>query len=124
MRLILIIEEDERQKVAVGRPRVSVVELRGKNAVVVDVPETPRPALLNLAGFSRASLNSRQENFLNLLSRRTVTNSEYRIFFKNKISTETARSDLMDLVAQGILSKKGTLKSTVYRVRENFLKHA
>ena len=120
MRLILLIE-DNQNTLLINKPRASVLELKGKNAVVIDLPVESKKPELRVKNLERFSFNDRQEKFLTALARKSVTNHEYRKFFKNQISTETARQDLAALVIQGLLVKKGTRKGTVYWVKESFL---
>lgn len=122
MRVILIIEDDT-SGLEIGKPKATVLELREKNAVLIDLPiKAKQKFSLKLKNLEDLTLNSRQNDFLNSLSRKTITNEHYRLFFKNKISRETARGDLQSLVKQGLFLKKGRLKSTIYQIKESFLK--
>ncbi len=62
-------------------------------------------------------LNERQKQAVEYLRKhRKITNKEYRRLFP-RISTETARLDLKDLIDKDILEKQGTKKGVFYRIK-------
>lgn len=121
VRLILIIENDSKN-LEIGEPRTSLVKLKEKNAVVIDLPVNyKKNPIFKVKDLAALAVNDRQNSFLSFLTKKAITNREYRQFFKNKITAETARLDLLALEKLGLLSKKGERKGTIYYLNENFI---
>lgn len=118
-RLILLFEDwPDLADLVDKKIEASLVSVKGKPAVIVELPDKlfPKPVRNALPeNLDLKGLNHRQIRFLHEASlAEPATNQKYRRMF-GRISPETARLDLKLLVTRGLLEKAGSRKGTVYQ---------